>query len=79
MIGQHLDPWEPIDSYDEIIGNGVVLVGRPAYSSDQFGPATAFKDVTGVWRVYLSCGGMDPLPFEPTHYMLRPDPPAEAA
>ncbi len=74
-------PTPPTDGWRAIEPNAdygfPILVARPAYSADQFGPVTAFKDVTGVWRIYLSEGGSDPVPFEPTHWMERPAPPQQ--
>lgn len=57
--------WQLIETHQ---GHGPVLVGRvPDECIHQ--PTTAFLDVTGVWRVYRSVGGMSELPFEPTHWM----------
>jgi hypothetical protein len=65
--------WRPIAEYE---GCFPVIAARPAYTAGQFGPATAFRDVTGVWRAWLSEGGNDQLPFKPTHWMTLPQPPA---
>jgi hypothetical protein len=58
-------------------GHGPVIVSRP---SDElaYQATTAFLDVTGVWRVFRSEGGMTPLRFEPTHWMPLPSPPSGA-
>ncbi len=65
--------WLPIETYKDCFP---VLVSRPP---DGFisTPTTAFKDVTGVWRVYRSEGGNTPLPFEPTHWQYLPRPPTK--
>lgn len=39
------------------------------------GAVSAFMDATGVWRVLGSRGGMTPLSFSPTYFMLLPSPP----
>lgn len=66
--------WTPID---ENIGHLVVLVTRETTKYDRFTPTTAFKDATGVWRVFNSVGGMTRLPFDPTLYMDVIEPPKE--
>lgn len=58
----------------DVTGVFPVLVSRPA-DRYIYTPTTAFKDVTGVWRVYRSEGGNEPLPFEPTHYQFLPPAP----
>ena len=54
-----------------------VLVSRPDGDGLRYTPTTAFNDATGVWRVFRSEGGMQPLPFVPTHFMPLPPPPFE--
>lgn len=60
--------WRPIATHSDHFG---VLVSR---TPDKYiyGPLAAFVDVTGVWRVLGSEGGMTELPFEPTHWMPLP-------
>lgn len=71
MSDELWDAWQPIASHH---CHSAVLVGRP---SDNliYTPTSAFLDVTGVWRIFRSEGGMTPLPFEPTHWMPLPEPP----
>jgi len=67
--------WRPIaDAHD----CSVYIVSRP---DDQFcyEPTTAFKDAGGTWRVFRSEGGMEPLPFEPTHFLPTPPRPGQIA
>jgi len=54
-----------------------VLLSRPDGDGLRYTPTTGFNDATGVWRVFRSEGGMEPLPFVPTHYMPLPAPPIE--
>jgi hypothetical protein len=60
--------WRPIETHSDHFG---VLVSR---TPDKYiyGPLAAFLDVTGVWRVLGSEGGMTELPFEPTHWQPLP-------
>ncbi len=66
--------WQPISTAPGL----VVLVSRP---KDKFvyTPTTAFRDATGVWRIYRSVGGNLPLSFEPTHWQPLPQPPIDQA
>jgi hypothetical protein len=63
--------WRPIETYTAC---RPVLVGRRA-DKYLYGPLEAFMDVTGVWRVLGSEGGMTPVPFEPDVWMPLPAPP----
>jgi len=61
---------------------GEVKCGRPVLVSRaedgmHFTPTTAFIDATGVWRVFRSEDGMEPLPFVPTHWQPIPAPPTK--
>lgn len=53
-----------------------VLVSRPR-DKVIYTPTTAFYDATGIWRVFRSKGGMQLLPFEPTHWMPLPPVPSQ--
>jgi len=64
--------WQPID---KLVGHRPVLVSRPT-DSQVYTATAAFLDVTGVWRIFRSEGGMTPLPFEPTVFQPLPTPPA---
>lgn len=66
--------WLPISEVDDSFPR---LVGWPRsrYENSRFDPTTAFKDAAGVWRVLYSKGGMEPVPYRPTHYMPLPPPP----
>jgi len=68
------DSWRPIETYE---GCGAVLVGRPTDSKLFYRTASAFRDVTGVWRILFSEGGMAPLPYEPTVWQPLPAPPSQ--
>jgi hypothetical protein len=63
--------WQPI----ETAPGCAVLISRPT-DKLMYRPTSAFRDATGVWRVFRSDGGNTPLPFEPTHWMPLPYPPA---
>ncbi len=64
--------WQSIETYDS---HRPVLVAIRKTSAISQTPAAVFKDVTGVWRVLYSEGGMTPLTFEPTHWQRLPEPP----
>jgi hypothetical protein len=63
--------WRPIKDTD---GEFPLLVGREP-DKYLYGPVAAFKDVTGVWRIHGSEGGMSRLQFEPTLVQDLPLPP----
>lgn len=65
------DDWRDIGTYQ---GCPVVLVSRP---TDHFvyTPTTAYRDATGVWRVFGSHANATPLRFTPTHWQALPNPP----
>lgn len=62
--------WQPIETAPGL----PVLVSRPT-DRYVFTPTTAFRDATGVWRLYRSPGGSMRLPFTPTHWTPLPEPP----
>ena len=65
-------PWQPIETAPGL----PVLVSRPNDSRYFYTPTTAYRDAIGVWRLFRSSpGGMQRLPFTPTHWMPLPDPP----
>lgn len=63
--------WRPIKETD---GEFPLLVGREP-DKYLYGPVAAFKDVTGVWRIHGSEGGMSRVQFEPTLVQDLPLPP----
>jgi len=66
------DAWRPIE---DDFPHSPVLLSRPDGDGQRYTPTTGFNDATGVWRVFRSEGGMEPLPFVPTHFMPLPSPP----
>lgn len=66
--------WQDISTHDGHAAAIVVRVGRGHW----YGPAIAFVDVAGIWRVASSPGGDAQLMFVPTHWMPLPPPPAES-
>lgn len=64
--------WRPISELDSL---NPVLVSRPT-DNFVYTPTTAFKDATGVWRLFRSPGGMQKLQFAPTHFRPLPAAPS---
>lgn len=67
-----MNRWKLIEGHS---GHSGCLVGCLPKNGEASKACAAFLDVTNVWRVLYSKGGMAPVPFTPTHFQALPSGP----
>lgn len=66
--------WQHVDTYDVQHSMPALVTAKNHYGAYRE-PISAFMDVTGIWRVLGSKGGMTKVPFAPTMWTALPKPP----